>query len=151
MYAPLLMATPDTIAEPHTMTRAERNVNVAAVLLPFLAAVLGAVFAWGSFLHARDIDVFAVMYLISAGGVTIGFHRLLTHRSFQTFKTVRYAFAIMGSYSVEGPVLDWVADHRKHHQFADEDGDPHSPHAGVGAGVMGALHGLRSEEHTSEL
>jgi stearoyl-CoA desaturase (delta-9 desaturase) len=124
------------------MTRTERNVNVAAVLLPFLATIFAAVFAWGSFLHARDLVIFAVMYFISAFGITVGFHRLLTHRAFKTYKPVRYAFAIMGSYAVEGPVLDWVADHRKHHQFADEEGDPHSPHVGQAAGVIGVVRGL---------
>ena len=107
------------------MTRAERAANVGAVLIPFLAAVLGAILAWGSFLHWRDVVIFAGMYAISAFGVTVGFHRLLTHRAFETYRPVRYAFAIMGSYAVEGPVLNWVADHRKHHAFADEEGDPH--------------------------
>jgi stearoyl-CoA desaturase (delta-9 desaturase) len=123
------------------MTRAERAANVSAVLIPFLAAALGAIFAWGSFLHARDLVIFAVMYLLSAFGVTVGFHRLLTHRAFETYRGVRYAFAIMGSYAVEGPVLDWVADHRKHHTFSDEEGDPHSPHVGQAAGFVGVLRG----------
>ena len=92
--------------------------------------MLAAILAWGSLLHARDLVIFAVMYLISAFGVTVGFHRLLTHRAFETHRAMRYAFAIMGSYAVEGPVLDWVADHRKHHTFTDEEGDPHSPHVG---------------------
>src|SRR5579863_3771864 len=124
------------------MTRAERAANVGAVLIPFLAAVLGAILAWGSFLHVRDLVIFAVMYVVSAFGVTVGFHRLLTHRAFETHRVTRYAFAIMGSYSVEGPVLDWVADHRKHHAFADEEGDPHSPHVGQAAGFGGMVRGL---------
>jgi stearoyl-CoA desaturase (delta-9 desaturase) len=82
------------------------------------------------------------MYLISAFGITVGFHRLLTHRAFETYRAVRYAFAIMGSYAVEGPVLDWVADHRKHHTFSDEEGDPHSPHVGQAAGFGGVVRGL---------
>jgi stearoyl-CoA desaturase (delta-9 desaturase) len=124
------------------MTRAERAANVGAVLIPFLATVFGAIFAWGSFLHARDLVIFAVMYLFSAFGITVGFHRLLTHRAFETHRMTRYAFAIMGSYAVEGPVLDWVADHRKHHAFSDEEGDPHSPHVGQAAGFVGVLRGL---------
>jgi stearoyl-CoA desaturase (Delta-9 desaturase) len=124
------------------MTRSERAANVGAVLLPLLAAVLGAILAWGSFLHWRDLVIFAGMYAISAFGVTVGFHRLLTHRAFDTYRPIRYAFAIMGSYAVEGPVLDWVADHRKHHTFADEEGDPHSPHVGVGSGFLGVIRGL---------
>src|SRR5262245_65445545 len=82
------------------------------------------------------------MYLVTALGITIGYHRLLTHRSFQTHKPVEYALAAAGSMAVQGPVIDWVADHRKHHSHADEEGDPHSPHVGQGAGVKGALRGL---------
>ena len=75
------------------------------------------------------------MYVIAGFGVTVGFHRLLTHRSFQTYKPVEYAFAAAGSMAVQGPVIDWVADHRKHHAHADEEGDPHSPHVDFGDGV----------------
>jgi len=74
--------------------------------------------------------------------VTVGFHRLLTHRSFKTYKWVEYTFAYLGMLSVQGPVIDWVADHRKHHAHTDVEGDPHSPHVGHGSGVMGALKGL---------
>ncbi|GAC1435237.1 MAG: acyl-CoA desaturase [Solirubrobacteraceae bacterium] len=119
------------------MTRAERNVNIAAVFVPFLAAVLGAAFAWGTFLQPRDLVTFAAMYALSAFGITIGFHRLLTHRAFETHRALRYLLAILGELAVQGPVLDWVADHRKHHTFTDEDGDPHSPH--TGGGVLAGL------------
>ncbi len=124
------------------MSRLERNVNIAAVVIPFVATILAAIFTWGSFLHARDVVIFAVMYLMSAFGITIGFHRHLTHRAFDTFKPIRYAFAVMGSLAVEGPVLSWVADHRKHHAFSDEEGDPHSPHVGHGTGLAAVFRGL---------
>jgi stearoyl-CoA desaturase (Delta-9 desaturase) len=124
------------------MTRLERNVNITAVVVPFLAAVAGGVLLWGRFLGPRDLIIFAVMYLLTALGVTVGFHRLLTHRAFETHRPVRYLLAILGSMSLQGPVIDWVADHRKHHTFTDEEGDPHSPHAGQGAGLIGMLRGL---------
>jgi len=82
------------------------------------------------------------MYIFTATGITIGYHRLLTHRSFQTFKPLQYAFAVFGSMAVQGPVNSWVADHRKHHAHTDEEGDPHSPHVGHGDGVKGVLAGL---------
>ena len=82
------------------------------------------------------------MYVISGFGVTVGFHRMLTHRAFQTHKITRYVFAYLGMLSVQGPVIDWVADHRKHHAHTDVEGDPHSPHVGHGDGVMGSLRGL---------
>jgi len=125
-----------------SMTRLERNVNIAAVLVPFLAFLAGAVLLWGEFLGPRDLVIFAAMYATSALGVTVGFHRLLTHRAFQTHRALRYGLAVMGSLSLQGPVIDWVADHRKHHAFTDEEGDPHSPHAGQGAGLRGMLLGL---------
>jgi stearoyl-CoA desaturase (delta-9 desaturase) len=80
------------------------------------------------------------MYLITAVGITIGYHRLLTHRAFQTYKPVEYALAAAGSMAVQGPVIDWVADHRKHHAHTDEEGDPHSPHVGHGSGLAGLWH-----------
>src|SRR6185312_10027803 len=124
------------------MTRLERNANIAAVLVPFLAVIGGGVLLWNRFLGPRDLAIFAVMYLLTALGVTVGFHRLLTHRAFQTRPWLRYTLAVMGSLSVQGGVIDWVADHRKHHTFTDEEGDPHSPHAGRGAGLRGMASGL---------
>jgi len=86
--------------------------------------------------------ILAVMYVVTGLGVTVGFHRLLTHRSFQVPKPLEYVFAVLGSMAVQGPVMSWVADHRKHHAHADEEGDPHSPHVGHGDGVSGVLRGL---------
>jgi stearoyl-CoA desaturase (delta-9 desaturase) len=80
------------------------------------------------------------MYLVTGIGITVGFHRLLTHRSFQTFPWLERTFAVLGSLAVEGSVLDWVADHRKHHAFSDKEGDPHSPHIGHGTGLRGLWH-----------
>jgi stearoyl-CoA desaturase (delta-9 desaturase) len=132
---------PDT-GYPSHVTRLERNVNIAAAVIPFAGVVVAATLLWSHFLSARDVAIFASMYLLSALGVTVGFHRLLTHRAFQTRPWLRYTLALLGSMSLQGPVIDWVADHRKHHTFTDEDGDPHSPHAGHGAGLAGMLSGL---------
>jgi stearoyl-CoA desaturase (delta-9 desaturase) len=124
------------------MTRLERNANIAAVLVPFLAVIGAAIVAWHHVLGPRDLAIFAGMYLFSAFGITIGFHRLLTHRAFETHRWLRLTFAVAGSYAVQGSVIDWVADHRKHHTFTDEEGDPHSPHVGQGAGLGGMVRGL---------
>jgi stearoyl-CoA desaturase (delta-9 desaturase) len=80
------------------------------------------------------------MYFVTALGVTVGFHRLLTHRSFRTAPWLERTFAVAGSLSVQGSVLDWVADHRKHHAHTDVEGDPHSPHVGHGSGLKGLWH-----------
>ena len=82
------------------------------------------------------------MYVLTGLGVTVGFHRMLTHRAFKTSPFVRGLFTALGSAAIEGPVISWVADHRKHHAFSDRPGDPHSPHVDHGSGVRGALRGL---------
>jgi stearoyl-CoA desaturase (Delta-9 desaturase) len=89
---------------------------------------------------AADLALFVVGYVLIGLGVTIGYHRLLTHRSFQTYKPLEYLFAVLGSMSFQGSVIDWVADHRKHHAHTDEEGDPHSPHVGHGTGLRGLVH-----------
>jgi stearoyl-CoA desaturase (Delta-9 desaturase) len=96
---------------------------------------------WNRLVEPVDVAVLLVGYALTCLGITVGFHRLLTHRSFQTYPAVRYTLAVCGTLAVEGSVIKWVADHRKHHDFADEDGDPHTPHGG-GPGLLGALKGL---------
>jgi stearoyl-CoA desaturase (Delta-9 desaturase) len=124
------------------VTRLERNVNIAAVVVPFAGVLAAAVLLWHNFLYGSDLIVFGVMYALTALAITVGFHRLLTHRAFETRRWLRYTLAVLGSMALQGPVIDWVADHRKHHAFTDEEGDPHSPHAGHGAGLRGMLVGL---------
>src|ERR671915_891072 len=124
------------------MTPLEKRANMAAVVVPFLATLAAIVLLWNSSVTPTDLAILVVMYVLTGLGITVGFHRLLTHRSFQAPKPVEYAFAALGSMAVQGPVMAWVADHRKHHAHADEEGDPHSPHVGHGDGVSGVLRGL---------
>ncbi len=110
---------------------------------PIVIFVIGMILGWTTHLLVwQDIVVLLVMYVSIGMGVTVGFHRLLTHRSFTCNRWVRAGFAALGSAAAEGPVLDWVATHRKHHQFSDHDGDPHSPHVGYQSGFKGAFRGL---------
>jgi stearoyl-CoA desaturase (Delta-9 desaturase) len=99
------------------------------------------VLLWNSWVGPWDLAILLVLYLAAGFGVTVGFHRLLTHRSFRVPKPVEYAFAVLGSLSVQGSVINWVADHRMHHAHADADGDPHSPY-GFGTGVWASVKGL---------
>ncbi|MGH2783584.1 MAG: acyl-CoA desaturase, partial [Thermoleophilaceae bacterium] len=124
------------------MSRLEKRVNVLAVVIPFAATLAAVVLLWNSVVSTTDLAILVAMYLLTGLGVTVGYHRLLTHRSFQAPKPVEYAFAVVGSMAVQGPVMAWVADHRKHHAHADHEGDPHSPHVGHGDGVAGVLRGL---------
>ncbi|MBI5104191.1 MAG: fatty acid desaturase [Solirubrobacterales bacterium] len=119
----------------------DRFATGTITVLPFVGLGLAIWQAWGGWLHVSDAIVFALLYVPAGLGVTVGFHRLLTHRAFKTTRSVRFIFTALGSVAVEGPVISWVADHRKHHAFADEEGDPHSPH-GHGGGWSGALRGL---------
>jgi stearoyl-CoA desaturase (delta-9 desaturase) len=124
------------------MSPVHRVMNLLGVLVPFAGFLAAVVLLWGTDLVGwTDLALFAGMYLLTAYGVTLGFHRLLTHRSFATHKWVEYVLAIAGSMAVQGPVMQWVADHRKHHAHTDQEGDPHSPH-GHGTGLRGAIHGL---------
>src|SRR5215211_2853416 len=124
------------------MTPLERNVNIGAVIVPFVAFLAAVPLLWNRLVGMTGLALFVVMYLSCALGITVGFHRLLTHGSFATHKPVQYVLAVLGSMAVQGPVIGWVADHRKHHAHTDEEGDPHSPHVGHGDGFVGALRGL---------
>jgi stearoyl-CoA desaturase (delta-9 desaturase) len=124
------------------MSMLEKRVNLVTVVLPFAAFIAAIVLLWNSAVSATDLGILAVMYVVTGLGVTVGFHRLLTHRSFAVPKPLEYAFAVIGSMAVQGPVMSWVADHRKHHAHADEEGDPHSPHVGHGDGFSGVMRGL---------
>ncbi|HSV40631.1 MAG TPA: acyl-CoA desaturase [Nocardioidaceae bacterium] len=95
--------------------------------VPFLAILAAVPVAWGGWLGWSDVAIVFVMYSVTNHGVTVGFHRLFTHRSFKPNRAVKIVLAILGSMAIQGPLIRWVADHRKHHKFSDRDGDPHSP------------------------
>jgi stearoyl-CoA desaturase (delta-9 desaturase) len=120
----------------------ERVIRTLVVGAPAAALALGAWMAWGGTLHWQDLIVLAITYTLSGLGVTVGYHRLFTHGSFKTSRPVRALLAVLGSTAVEGPVIEWVATHRKHHRFSDQAGDPHSPHLDDAPGWRGALRGL---------
>jgi len=120
----------------------DRFLTGTITVLPILALGVVAWQVWSELLGWSDLIVFATMYALTGLGITVGFHRLFTHRSFKTGKAVRAVLAALGSMAIEGPVISWVADHRKHHVFSDQEGDPHSPHVDHGHGLKGALRGL---------
>jgi stearoyl-CoA desaturase (Delta-9 desaturase) len=124
------------------MTKAHRNINIAAVVLPFVAFLAAVPMLWNDLVGPTDLILLVSIYAISVGGVTVGYHRLLTHRAFATYKPVEYLYAILGSVAGEGPVIGWVSDHRKHHTFPDAEGDPHSPHVDHHGDTPGPLRGL---------
>ena len=125
-----------------TQLRVQRRVTLLFTLLPFLAAVFAVTRLWGAGISALDLVLFLAFYAASGIGITVGYHRLFTHRSFRAVRPVRIVLALFGSLAVEGSVIDWCATHRRHHAFADRYGDPHSPHLAQAAGVKGVLLGL---------
>ena len=118
-------AKPDI--DPEQSTKFQRVLVGLFVGVPMLALVAAIPFAWGWGLGWHDIVIAAVFYWISGLGVTVGYHRYFTHSSFKAKPGLRVALAIAGSLAMEGPVITWVSDHRRHHKYSDREGDPHSP------------------------
>lgn len=112
-----------------------------AVILPFLGLVAAIVLLWGHGFSWVQLGLLVGMYLLTILGVTVGFHRLFTHRAFETTRPIQIILTILGSMTVEGPLFKWVAMHRRHHQYSDSPGDPHSPHL-HGRGVLGVFRGM---------
>jgi len=125
--------------QPTAHENVDRFLTGLVTVVPFIALAVVAWQLWNDLLHPSDVVVFGLMYIPLALGITVGFHRHLTHRSFKARPWVRSTLAILGSAAIEGPVISWVADHRKHHAFSDRDGDPHSPHAHDGL-LRGLFH-----------
>jgi stearoyl-CoA desaturase (Delta-9 desaturase) len=119
--------TPRPDVEPEPSSPLDRFLIGLFVVVPLLAVLVAVPLAWGWGLGWHDIVIGFVFYVIAGLGVTMGFHRHFTHCSFKAAKPLRVAMAIAGSLAIEGPVLVWVADHRRHHKYSDKEGDPHSP------------------------
>ncbi len=138
-------------------SRKEQVALAVFIAVPFLAVVAAVPVAWGGWLSWTDVAITVVMYWLTGHGITVGFHRYFTHKSFKPNRGLKIALAIAGSMAVQGPVVRWVADHRKHHKFSDRDGDPHSPWkygTNLRALVKGFLHAhlmwLFDEEQTPQ-
>src|SRR5579862_8251099 len=123
-------------------SRISQMVTLVAVIVPPIGILVAMGLLWGVAFHPLDLMLFAVFYVVCAFGTTIGFHRYFTHRGFETSKPVEGVLAILGCMTMQGPLTQWVTDHRKHHAFSDQEGDPHSPHAGQPDGVFGAVRGF---------
>lgn len=129
------------LVAPQRISLRVRIVLLTAVIVPFLGLIAAIVSVWGWGFRWTDLAILTGMYLLTVLGITVGFHRLFTHRAFETHRAVQFVFAVLGSMAVQGPLLQWVALHRRHHQHSDEPEDPHSPHH-QGEGVLGILRGL---------
>jgi len=122
--------------------RLDTLATTAVTALPVLGLLFAARQAWGGALHWQDLVVLVATYVPIGLGISVGYHRLFTHRAFKAPAAIRAFLGALGSAALEGPVISWVANHRKHHAFTDCAGDPHSPHVDHGGGVLGTLRGL---------
>jgi len=129
------------VQTPVRISPAVRIVNLGAVIVPLLGLIAAVVLLWGRGLSWLEFVLLLGMYLLTVLGVTVGYHRLFTHRSFEAPRLVKGVLAVLGSMAVEGPLLNWVAVHRRHHQHSDREQDPHSPHL-HGEGFRGLIKGL---------
>lgn len=116
---------------------------ITALLIvgPVAAVAVALPILWGHAVHPRDIVIAAVLYAVTGHGVTVGFHRMFTHRGFTATRALKITLAVAGSMAVQGNVVSWVANHRRHHVNSDGPGDPHSPHTS-GSGVAGQVRGF---------
>jgi len=123
-------------------SRISQVVTLVAVVVPPLGLFSAMGFLWGVAFRWVDVALLVSLYVVCAFGTTIGFHRYFTHRGFQARAPVKAVLAILGCMTMQGPLTQWVTDHRKHHALSDRPGDPHSPHVGHGDGAWGALKGF---------
>jgi stearoyl-CoA desaturase (delta-9 desaturase) len=123
------------------MTRAHKITNLIGLSLPFIGLIVAIVLLWNRAIGPLELGLLVGFYTFTCLGVTLGYHRMFTHRAFESSRAFRAIIAVIGSMAVEGSVITWVADHRKHHAFTDQVGDPHSPHLS-GPGFSGAVKGL---------
>ncbi len=122
--------------------RFQKRMVLLVTLGPFIGFLVALATLWGRGLSPLDLGLFLFFYFFTGLGVTIGFHRSFTHKSFEAVPFVRAGLALAGSMAVQGSVISWVADHRRHHAFSDQKGDPHSPHLEEGEGFFAIIKGL---------
>lgn len=138
---PVTDTTTEAVAHAPAASLTSKIVTLAAVILPFVGLLAAVVSLWGWACGWGAIALLVVMYLLTGLGITVGFHRLFTHQSFETNRVVKFIFGVLGSMAVQGSLLKWVALHRLHHQHSDHENDPHSP-VHHGDGFIGVLKGL---------
>ena len=122
--------------------RFQRRTTLLITMAPLVGVGLAIWWLWGSGISTLDFGLFLGFYAFTGLGITVGYHRLLTHRAFHARKPAKVALAVAGSMAVEGSAIQWCATHRRHHAYADQFGDPHSPHLAKAPGLKGVLLGL---------
>ena len=120
----------------------QKSTMLAITLIPFAGVLAAVTLLWNNAVGWSDLGLMAILYILMGFGITIGFHRMLTHRAFEAIPPLKATLLVLGSMAIQGPAIAWAVDHRTHHAFSDKEGDPHSPHHGFGGGLGGQLRGL---------
>lgn len=118
----------------------ERIATLIGVIVPLVGLVVALIGLWGWGFSWTDFVLLVTMYVLTGFGITIGYHRLFTHKAFETRRPIAFVFGVLGSMAAQGPLFRWVATHRRHHQHSDQEEDPHTPHR-YGGGFVGVLKG----------
>jgi stearoyl-CoA desaturase (Delta-9 desaturase) len=105
----------------------EQSLVIAFMIIPVVGLAAAVALTWGWGITLLDAVIATIAYFGTGLGVTVGFHRHFTHKSFKAVRPLKVALAITGSLAFQGSIVSWVADHRRHHAFSDKEGDPHSP------------------------
>ena len=124
------------------LSRSRKISMLVLTILPFVGLVAAVTLLWNEAVGWTDLVLFLGLYVICGFGITIGYHRMLTHHAFEAVRPLKAALLVAGSFALQGSALDWAIDHRTHHAYSDKEGDPHSPHHGFARGPLGAIKGL---------
>ena len=131
--------TPEVLTPP---SRSRKTAMIVITVLPFIGLVFAVAMLWNRAVGWTDLALFLGLYVLCGFGITIGYHRMLTHRAFEAVPPLKAALLVFGSIAIQGSAVDWAVDHRTHHAFSDKEGDPHSPHHGFDDSIWGQLKGL---------
>jgi stearoyl-CoA desaturase (delta-9 desaturase) len=124
------------------LSRSRKISMLVLTILPFVGLVAAVTLLWNEAVGWTDLALFLGLYVVCGFGITIGYHRMLTHHAFEAVPPLKAALLVAGSFALQGSALDWAIDHRTHHAYSDKEGDPHSPHHGFARGPLGAIKGL---------
>ena len=124
------------------LSRGRKISMLVLTILPFVGLIAAVTLLWNEAVGWTDLVLFIGLYVICGFGITIGYHRMLTHHAFEAVAPLKAALLVAGSFALQGSALDWAIDHRTHHAYSDKEGDPHSPHHGFARGPLGAIKGL---------
>jgi stearoyl-CoA desaturase (Delta-9 desaturase) len=120
----------------------QKAIMLALTLIPFVGFLAAIVLLWNFAVGWTDLILLGTLYVLCGLGITVGFHRMLTHRAFEAVAPLKVLLLALGSMAVQGTAITWAVDHRQHHAHSDKEGDPHSPHHGFAGGIGGQLKGL---------